>query len=276
MSVNDTIHSDSSTWNRQAYQRIKVALSLGLRRQIFLAVCDDLNLRNQVAARLHSNLAYPVGQVLFHPSSYQESSTPAYPKLVTLRLNLAEPNLINQINSWLANYPPPTVAGSKDSPGKSLPIPAFQIVGIEQLTRQPVATQRLFLHNLKLIEQNLSNQESSLLLWVSRPWLYAIQQSAPQFWRCRTGTFTFAGEPTPMSLNQGSPERFPDDQNLEVENLEQSILEKSVLEESVLEESVELAKEDFDFQIESPDSSSHSSQDKFLNDDESLISTQNK
>jgi tetratricopeptide (TPR) repeat protein len=231
MSVNDTTHPDKFSWNKQVYHRLKLALGLGLRRQIFLAVCDDLNLRNQVAARLHSTLAYPVGQVLYQPANSFEASTPAYPRLVTLRLNLSDPNPIAQINQWLTNYPPPIVGGTKDTPGRPLPIPAFQIVGTEQLTRQPVATQRLFLHYLRLTEQHLSTQESSyflessLLLWVPRPWLHAIQQSAPQFWRCRTGVFSFAGEPTPTANTKGSPERFSSSRALDVGSLEQTILD---------------------------------------------------
>ncbi|MEH1909211.1 MAG: tetratricopeptide repeat protein [Nostoc sp.] len=234
MSVNDTPHNDNFAWNRQVYQRLKLALSLGLRRQLFLAICDDLHLRNQVAARLHSTLAYPVGQVLYQSSNAQENSTPAYPRLVTLRLNLNDPNPIVQINQWLANYPPPIVGASKDTAGRPFPIPAFQIVGVEQLTKQPVAIQRLFLHYLRLSEQYFSTQESSrflesnLLLWIPRPWLSAIKQSAPQFWRCRTGVFVFAGEPTPAPQNSGYPERFSRSGSLDLGNVEQSILDESI------------------------------------------------
>ncbi|MBE9008425.1 tetratricopeptide repeat protein [Fortiea sp. LEGE XX443] len=237
MSVNDPAHPDNFAWNRQVYHRLKLALSLGLRRQLFLAVCDDLQLRNQVAARLHSTLAYPVGQVLYQPQDGQETiSTPAYPRLVTLRLNLNEPNLVAQINQWLTNYPPPIVGASKENPGRALPIPTFQIVGVEQLTQQPVAVQRLFLHYLRLSEESFSSQESSgflessVLLWISRPWLSAIQQSAPQFWRWRTGIFTFAGEPTPAKRNVNYPERFSNSRNLDFGNLEGSTFNKSAIE----------------------------------------------
>jgi tetratricopeptide (TPR) repeat protein len=265
MSVNDTTHTNNSAWNRQVYHRLKLALSLRLRRQIFLAVCDDLNLRNQVAARLHSTLAYPVGQVLYQPLDWQESSTPAYPRLVTLRLNLSDPNLIAQINQWLTNYPPPIVGASKDSPGRPLPIPAFQIVGVEQLTKQPVATQRLFLHYLRLTEQHLSVPESnrflesSLLLWVPRPWLHAIQQSAPQFWRCRTGVFMFAGEPTPTTQKQTSPERLSSSRNLDLVSFEDAILEESVTQREITQAADNNLNfpEDFDFQTETPVNRGH-------------------
>ncbi len=239
MSVNDTAHSNNFAWNRQVYHRLKLALSLELRRQLFLAVCDDLHLRNQVAARLHSTLAYPVGQLLYQPLVGKATSTPAYPRLVTLRLNLNDPNPIAQINQWLANYPPPLVGTSKDTPGRPLPIPTFQIVGVEQLTRQSVAVQRAFLHHLRLSEQYFSSQESSrfiessVLLWVSRPWLSTIQQSVPQFWRWRTGVFVFAGEPTPTTNNPDHPERFSNSRSVDLKNLEQSILNE--LEKSVIE-----------------------------------------
>ncbi|HLP88624.1 MAG TPA: tetratricopeptide repeat protein [Nostocaceae cyanobacterium] len=242
MNVNETIHTDNFAWNRQVYQRLKLALSLGLRRQIFFAVCDDLQFRNQVAARLHSTLAYPVGQVLYQRPDQGATSTPAYPRLVTLRLNLSDPNPIVQINQWLANYPPPIVGASQDSPGSPLPIPAFQIVGVELLTKQSVAVQRLFLHYLRLSEQYLANQESSrflessLVFWVTRPWLSAIQQSAPRFWNSRTGVFVFAGEPTPTIDQRDYPESLSSLYSLDIDNIEQSILDESSISQEVKEE----------------------------------------
>jgi tetratricopeptide (TPR) repeat protein len=247
MSVNETTHLDNSTWNKQVYLRLKAALSLGLRRQIFVAVCDDLNLRNKVASRLHSALAYPVEQVLNQTARWQGTSTQAYPRLVTLRLNLQDPNPIAQINQWLMNYPPPIVGETQDTPGMSLPLPAFQLVGIEQLTRQPVATQRLFLHYLRLIEQHVSTLESnrflesSLLLWVPRPWLSAIQQSAPEFWRYRTGIFMFAGEPTPTAPEKHKPEVFSSQQEFDLVSFDKLILDNTLV--SLADDDFEVPKE---------------------------------
>ncbi|MBE9256798.1 tetratricopeptide repeat protein [Dolichospermum sp. LEGE 00246] len=229
-SVNETVHTENTGLNRQVYQRLKLALSLGLRRQILFAICDDLHLRNRIAARLHSTLAYPVGKVLYQRDNVGDFSTPAYPRLVTIRLNLSDPNPIAQINQWLANYPPPLVGGSTENPGRPLPIPGFQIVGVEMLTKEPVAVQRLFLNYLHLSEQHLSGYESSrflessLLFWVSRPWLSAIQQSAPKFWHCRTGVFVFEGEPTPTIDNRGYSEVVADSRSLERENLDNLIV----------------------------------------------------
>ncbi|MEB3294363.1 MAG: tetratricopeptide repeat protein [Synechococcales bacterium] len=45
-----------SNHNQQTYLRLKLALGLGFRRQIFLAVCDDVGLRNQLAQSLTADL----------------------------------------------------------------------------------------------------------------------------------------------------------------------------------------------------------------------------
>ena len=195
--------------NQKVYQRLKVALGLGLRRQIFVVVCDDLSLRNDLANRLQAALIYPNEQ---KPTAGAGRVTASgYPRLASLRLNLSDPNPLAQINQWLAKYPPPYIEAGPEQNNRRLPVPGFQVLGVEQLTRQPVAIQRLFLKYLQGIGQNISNLESNLVLWLPRPWLHTIQQSAPEFWRWRTGVFEFAGEPTPVSANsdRGEPDRQP-------------------------------------------------------------------
>jgi tetratricopeptide (TPR) repeat protein len=188
----------SSHLNRQSYQRLKRALSLHLRRQIFVAVCDDLALRNRLAARLHAELAYPAASVTpRHTPEVGPASD--YPQLVTLNLNLNDPNPIAQVTQWLARHPLPKGAGAE------LPIPSFQILGTERLTRQSAAVQRLFLSYLQGCDRSLPTLEASLLLWVPHPWFRAIQQSAPEFWGWRTGVFEFVGEPTPLSVIAAQP-----------------------------------------------------------------------
>ena len=208
--------------NQTAYLRLKLALSLSLRRQIFLAVCDDLSLRNRIAARLYAELAYPSPKLLatdavpelqdgtasvISPLDHRlsvmadehDASTPPkasrpsrllYPRLVSLNLNLSEPNPMVQIAEWLAEYPPPKGCQSQS--------PGFQILGVERLTRQPAPVQKRFLHSLQQVEHYLSCLESPLLLWLPRPWLNAVQQSAPDFWHWHTALFEFEGDPTPV------------------------------------------------------------------------------
>ncbi|MGC1394636.1 MAG: tetratricopeptide repeat protein, partial [Coleofasciculaceae cyanobacterium] len=179
MIVTDTASQKVSSWNRQTYQRLKLALTLGLRRQLFVAVCDDLSLRNRLAGKLKTELGI----------TEEKRAEPAHdcPKLVTLTLNAHEPNPLAQIAQWFSQNP-----SSRTS------APGFQILGVEQLTRQPPASQRLFLRRLQVLERNFSQLESTLLLWLPRPWFYTIQQSVPEFWQWHTGIFEFEGEPTPL------------------------------------------------------------------------------
>ncbi|MBW4495140.1 MAG: tetratricopeptide repeat protein [Oscillatoria princeps RMCB-10] len=175
--------------NRQIYERLKLALSLDLRRQIFVAVCDDLPLRNRLAADLEAELACA-------PPA-PAASAASCPQLVTLQLNFRHPNPIAQIAEWLAER-------SKPRNGAHPPT-GFQILGVEHLTRQRSALQWSFLSYLRDIDRSLSALESNLLLWVPRPWLQTIQQSAAEFWSRRTGVFEFEGEPKPAPCAPAAP-----------------------------------------------------------------------
>ncbi|XGV95270.1 MAG: hypothetical protein ACAF41_21290 [Leptolyngbya sp. BL-A-14] len=223
--VRNRVTQDFSGPNQKAYLRLKVALSLNLRRQIFLAVCDDVALRNRLAARLYAELGYPSPKLAavettevipFSPSSAvslrEKQSVIApkgnlasvassgtlpppllYPRLVSLNLNLSDPNPMVQIAEWLAQYPPPKGTTPR------VRSPGFQILGTERLTRQSASVQKRFLNSLQQIEHYLSCLESPLLLWLPRPWLNAVQQSAPNFWNWHTALFEFEGDPTPVS-----------------------------------------------------------------------------
>jgi hypothetical protein len=177
--------------NQETYFRLKAALGLNLRRQIFVAVCDDLILRDRLARQLLVDLSDRAHPSSVHQTPSANLALSRYPRLVGLHLDIKNPNPIHQISRWLAHYPPP------QSETIRAPMPAFQILGIEQLSRQPASIQWLFLTYLQGIERSLPALESSILFWVTRPWVRIIPQSAPEFWHCRTAIFEFAGEPTP-------------------------------------------------------------------------------
>ena len=199
--------------NWQTYRNLQETLSLNLRRQIFVAVCDDPQLCQTLVTQLDAELCCnhtPVGSAL--------------PQWITLELEVQDPNLVRQIDRWQiqmsdgdshhspqlaaphprrrkddwSNVSPLDLAG--DLPQKSSP--GFQFVGVEHLTRQPPSQQWSFLKNLEYIAQRYLDLawEWNLLLWVPRPWLLSIQQSVPRFWQCRTGLFEFAAEPLPAEF----------------------------------------------------------------------------
>lgn len=186
--------------NQQTYDRLKVALSLNLRRQIFIAVCDDLPLRDRLAMQLQTELAHfsmaTAATTDFH--TFNPVEPRAIPKLVTLDLNLHDPNPIAQVVEWLSHFPP-------QKSGRTLVTPAFQFLGIERLTRQSAAIQSIFLSYLQSIEQ-FSSVDSCLLLWMTQPWFRMLPEAVPEFWHCRTGVFEFIGDPTPLPVT--SPERI--------------------------------------------------------------------
>jgi tetratricopeptide (TPR) repeat protein len=170
--------------NQQIYQRLQLALNLGLRRQIFVAVCDDPQLQHFLAARLHAELnqqlsAFAVGG----PSSSEihRSQLPQqYPQWVSLNLNVKRPSPIAQIERWLRKHSIPP----------SLPSPGFQVLGIERLTRQPATRQWRFLENLRNLELSRLPAEASVLLWMPPPWFRTLQ-GIPEFWQYCTGVFEF-------------------------------------------------------------------------------------
>jgi tetratricopeptide (TPR) repeat protein len=207
-------HQVSSS-NRQIYQRLKQALKLNLRRQIFIAICDDLWLRDCLAARLQAELG---SENLAPATGKQQTDTKSpisldYPPLISLELNLTDPHPITQISQWLKHCPAPQKAYF------SKHITAFQILGAEHLTRQPAATQWSFLNNLRSIDRSFPTWQFNLLLWLPRPWLFTIQQSVPEFWRWHTGIFDFEGEPTPTSGKEG--------ENGEIRKMAEEVMEKT-------------------------------------------------
>ncbi|NES05471.1 MAG: tetratricopeptide repeat protein [Okeania sp. SIO2F4] len=178
-----------SRLNRQIYQRLKQALSLNLRRQVFIAVCDNQQLRNSIVENLQADLTNTINY------TEQQENSNTHILFVTLNLNLSNPNPVTQINQWLAENP-------QFQKTEEYQILGFQIIGIENLTKQPSAVQWSFITNLKKIETSLSKLESSILLWITKPWLNTIKQSAPEFWNWHTGIFEFEGDPTPITPRQ--------------------------------------------------------------------------
>ncbi|TVQ17208.1 MAG: hypothetical protein EA367_18135, partial [Leptolyngbya sp. DLM2.Bin15] len=168
--------------NQQTYDRLTLSLQLGLRRQLLIAVCDDPRERDRFAAQLQQDLGRSA-----------PSAGTIYPSVVTLVLDLGDPNPIAQIAQWLNQYPPPIIGGQRAT------MPIFQIVGIEQLTRQSLVVQRLFFNYLQNVERNLPRLESGIVFWMPRPWVNGLPQSAPEFWRCRTAVFEFIGDPMPTT-----------------------------------------------------------------------------
>lgn len=172
--------------NQDTYQQLRSALQINLRRQLLLAVCDDGPLQAQLAHCLETDLN-PAGPDIAH-------QTVVASPLVTLHLDASHPDLVREVLLWLKQQ---RWLGSS-----AQTIPAFQILGIETLTRQSPAVQNRFLASLLRVDALLTQLDCRLLVWLPRPWLAKIQQTVPGFWRSRSGLFEFAGDPTPYDWQQ--------------------------------------------------------------------------
>ena len=192
MQVNTAVHPNFSDANQQIYARLKQTLALKLRRQVLIAVCDDLHLRHTIITRLQAELT---------------NAVTATSTVVTLKLDQHEPNLWSMISQWYAQH-------------RGHPVTGFQILGVEHLTRQSPSYQWSFLRRLRTVENYLPKLETAIVLWISSPWLCSIQQSAPEFWRCRTGVFEFSGEPTPTEPNIDSD--LIEDEELETDEADEA------------------------------------------------------
>ena len=187
----DSLSSSSfSGSNRQTYFRLRTALGIRLRRQVFLAVCDDVALKSQLTQWLVNDLSRdplpemdPIAnEPAFNPTQSQTRSPEI--RLVTLTLHPDQPDLQKQIAEWLAHR-----RGRVDRSQIT-----FQIVGIDSITRQSATVQRQFINSLRALGRHYAQWDLNLVLWVTKPWFHSIRQSAPEFWRCHTGIFDFTAQ----------------------------------------------------------------------------------
>ncbi len=200
--VTELVSQNLSSLNQPIYLRLRLALSLNLRRQILIAVCDNVRLRDRFAARLQADLeTSPLnfGAEELKPG-HIHSDKADNPKLVTLNLSQVNPDVLEQIHHWRSSQPW-RMKSAFD------PITSFQMIGVESLTRQPVQIQREFLNSLQQLAHQFATIDFNLVLWVSRPWCRSILQSVPEFWQWHTGVFEFEGDPTPVGKDKGKGAR---------------------------------------------------------------------
>lgn len=166
LAASDVASPEPSSWNQQVYQRLKLAIALGLRRQLFLAVCDDSTRASELAIDLQT-----------------DAELNRQTCLASTQFDPTNSDLLEQIRRALPQ---------RTSESRAV---CLQLLGVAALTRQSANHQWSFLRQLREVPNLLSELDASLVCWISRPWLHTIQHSAPEFWRCCTGVFEFCGEP---------------------------------------------------------------------------------
>ena len=160
--------------NQQSYQSLKSSMQLHLRRQLLIAVCDSVVMQNQLASQLEADLNQADGSAQSlndFESNFEALETTSHPQKKSLERLIFDPgdgNLPKQVAQWVRQT---TLAEGS--------LPQLQVLGIEQMTRQPAITQNHFLRSLEKVDALLPRLNTSLLIWVPWPWLRTIQQSAP-------------------------------------------------------------------------------------------------
>lgn len=178
--------------NQQSYQALKTAMGMNLRHQLLIAVCDDARMQNQLAAQLEADLSEANSHDLTGELTGDLASEPVRgAALERLLFDPEDGHLPQQVAYWMRQA---MQAGRTP--------PALQVLGIEQMTRQPAIAQNYFLRSLEKIELLLPRLDASLLLWMPWPWLRTIEQSAPAFWHWRSGIFEFVSDPSPVPLDR--------------------------------------------------------------------------
>ena len=173
--------------NQETYNNLRMALQLNLRRQLLLAVCDDAALQMRLAQRLEVDLSTSRGDGGYRSLTSANRAIPS--PMVTLFLDPEHPDPVRQVLIWLKQR--------RLLKASAQTIPAFQILGLEQLTSRSPTLQNQFLSSLTYVDALITRLDCRLLIWVPRPWIGKIQQAVPGFWRSRSGLFEFAGDPTP-------------------------------------------------------------------------------
>lgn len=106
--VNELVHYLTGA-NQQAFVRLRLTLGLGLRRQLLIAVCDDLALRNAMAEKLAHDLPRLHDLSAFLPLELgiagRQVPVDAVDQLLTLTLHPQEATTIGQIVQQLKHDP---------------------------------------------------------------------------------------------------------------------------------------------------------------------------
>ncbi len=221
-------------WNQQTFLRLRMTLGMGLRRQVLIAVCDDVALRNALAEKLSNDLPK-----LFNLNEGDRSLSGFMDLELGLSARLKTPKPQERFLSLTLQPTDPKLLGQVFHQLQHESVLGVQILGLEQLTRQPVHIQRAFLNHIRALGRNqLATLERNVVLWVTRPWWRSIQQSAPEFVQWHTGVFEFEGDPAPAGPLNSHPAITdrPSNGNRTVEAVAEATLETPVGVATILRE----------------------------------------
>jgi tetratricopeptide (TPR) repeat protein len=192
-----------SPWNQQVYGRLRQTLqgAAGRRSRLF-AVCDDLRERDRLVQRLDRDCG-ALGMALF-PGPFGAGAARSRDSAPIAAPSVAAPSVV-QLDPYGLG-PAPVTAALEGAVTRAIApegdttatVTLLQLCGIEQFTRLSARHQQALLRQLDDGADRIAIAPVAWVIWLPRPWLDAIRQSAPRLWALQTApVFEFEGEPTP-------------------------------------------------------------------------------
>jgi hypothetical protein len=190
--------------NDKSYTRLTMAIRFSDtdRLNIFIAVCDQATIQNEIIDRYTAELKSG-----FHCHQLTVSSNDISTKKLLFELIDREPVILQPYNRTVVS-----ITGASDLPASSNSATLQKRYGREDITR---TDQEMFFSSLQWTREGLREFHFPIIIWVTKKLYDRMVQEAPDFWSWRKGVFFFKSNSPNAKYNFGSIEKV---QIVEVNN----------------------------------------------------------
>jgi hypothetical protein len=166
--------------NDKSYDRLTMAIKFSDtdRLDIFIAVCDQPTIQNEIIDRYTAEL-----QSGFHCHQLTVSSNDISTKKLLYELIDREPIILQPHNRTVVS-----ITGAADLPASSNSATLQKRYGREDITR---TDQEMFFSSLQWTREGLREFHFPIIIWVTKALYDRMVQEAPDFWSWRKGVFFF-------------------------------------------------------------------------------------
>jgi hypothetical protein len=166
--------------NDKSYDRLTMAIRFSDtdRLNIFIAVCDQPTIQNEIIDRYTAEL-----QSEFHCHQLTVSSNDISTKKLLYELIDREPIILQPHNRTVVS-----ITGAADLPASSNSATLQKRYGREDIIR---TDQEMFFSSLQWTREGLREFHFPIIIWVTKALYDRMVQEAPDFWSWRKGVFFF-------------------------------------------------------------------------------------
>jgi hypothetical protein len=169
--------------NDKSYDRLTMAIRFSDtdRLNIFIAVCDQQTIQNEIIDRYTAEL-----QSGFHCHQLTVSSNDISTKKLLYELIDQEPIILQSYNRTIVS-----ITGAADLPASSNSETLQKRYGREDINR---TDQEMFFSSLQWTREGLREFHFPIIIWVTKALYDRMVQEAPDFWSWRKGVFFFKSD----------------------------------------------------------------------------------